>query len=312
MSIDYTSTELIADIKQRASVPNSQNLITDANFVRFLSGKLHSEIVPIVLSVRENYFVSFQDTVITTTTEATNRYPVPSRAIGMRLKDLKLVDSGGEERDIPHLTYLDKSAGVSESSFSYLENHAGGQHGFFFEGNDVRLFPADAFTGDSLRLYFFRRPNRLVKTSDAGKITAIDTGTNVVTLDNAPTTWTASTTFDVINGQPGFNSRQDDQTITAIAGADLTFSSLPSGMVVGDYVAESGESPIPQIPYEGFPFLAQLGVIKVLEGIGDKSGLAVARDDKITARKDFIQIISPRVEEKPRKTIAHRGLWRTG
>jgi hypothetical protein len=306
MAIDYTSTELLNDVKQRAGVPTTQNLFTESKFVRFLANKIISDLQPLIMSAREDFFVERQDTTITAATEATNKYPIPSRAIGMKLKDVKLVDPNDDENetDLPHLNSIDRSA-RSVGRYNSLFGH-------WIEANNVRLFLKGSYTGHKLRLYYFRRPNRLVPTNEAGKITAINTGTNVVTLDNAPSSWTASTTFDVIEGKPGFKSLQDDQTITLISGFDLTFSSLPTDMVVGDYVAESGESPIPQIPYDAFPLLSQIGAIKVLGALTDKSGVELALEDFARMRKDFLTLVSPRVDDKPRKAVSRSGLWRSG
>lgn len=304
MAVDYTMTQVVSDLKQIASIPTSQNLFDEQKIVRFMDLKLRTDLLPLIMSAREEFFVHTTDYTIDTTTEATNEYAIPERAVGMKLKLVTLVDSNDEEEDLPRITYRDRSL-PGFTDFQRIWGH-------YIQDNHVRLHMADSFTGKTLRLYWYRRPNKLVRTSQSGKITAIDTGTKVVTLDNAPTTWTASTTFDVIQGKPGFKSLKDDQTITNIAGFDLTFSTLPTGMAVGDYVAESKESPIAQIPEEFFPLLSQVGAIKALEGLGDKSGWRVAIEDYKTMRKELLKLITPRVDDQAQKVVARKGLWRTG
>jgi hypothetical protein len=304
MANDYTTTELIADVKQRASVPTNQNLITDTALIRFLDNKLKSDLVPLVISAREEYFVHTFDHAITTASADTNEYKIPPRAIGMKLKDVTIVSSNGnDENPVPRLTYRDKAL----PAFTDYQRI----WGFWVKANYIKLHIRTTFIGDTLRLYYFRRPNRLVATSRAGEITNIDVPTKVVTLDNAPTDWTTNTTFDVIKGEPGFHSVADDQTITNKTGFDLTFSSLPDDMEVGDFVAEAGESPIPQIPWEGFPLLAQLGAIKILEALGDKTGWQVATQEYQVLRTEFLKLLSPRVDDQPQRIVARKGIWRT-
>jgi len=302
--IDYTTNELIEDIKQRASVPTSQSLFNEDRFVRFLSSKLRDNVVPLMLSVREDYFVTYVDLDVTNLTAETNKYSLPERAIGMKLKDVVLVDDRGNEEQLPRLTYQDKA----------LPGHVDYQslYGFYVEGNSIRLFVQDSFVGETLRMYYYRRPNALVKTSNAGKILTIDSGTGVVTLDNAPTTWTTATTFDLICGKPPFDSKSDDTAITAIGGFDLTFATIPEGLAVGDWVCEANESVIPQIPYEGFSLLVQLGVVKVLEALNDTRGWQTAVEDYKQMQMDVKTMLSPRVDEATLKTVSRNGVWRNG
>lgn len=299
---DYTTTELIADIKQRCSVPTSQNLFDESKFVRFLSNKLRDNILPQIMSAREDFFVASEDIAITTTTQATNAYAIPQRAVGMKLKTVVLVDAQGNEEELPRLSYKDKSLP------GYVDYQS--LYGYYLEGNKVRLHLADSYVNQTLRMYFFRRPNQLVKTSEAGKITNIDTGTNVITLDNAPTSWTTSTTFDAICADPPFDSKADDLTITNIAGFDLTFATIPDELAVGDWIAVAGESPVAQIPYEAYSLLTQLGVIKVLEALKDTQGMQNAVNDYNQMRQDFFTMITPRVDGQPKKVVSRTGTWR--
>lgn len=296
--LDYTTDELLNDVKRRASVPVSQNLFDASEMLAFLSNQMIGLLVPRIMSVREDFFVKYEDVDIVS---GTTRYGIPRRAIGQKLRDIKLVGSSGAETDIPRLGYKEK-----DFDYSHL-------WGYFFEGENIVLYPDEkGFLQEDVRMYYFRRPNRLVRTSDAGKITAIDTGTNEVTLDNAPTSWTASTVFDVIKGQPGFESVQDDQTITNIAGNILTFSSLPSAMAVNDYVAEQGESPIPQIPYEAFSILAELGAVQVMKSLGHMSAMQASQAMLNVLEEGLLTMISPRADGTPKKVVSRKGIWRVG
>ena len=96
-----------------------------------------------------------------------------------------------------------------------------------------------------------------------------------------------------------------------IAGFDVTLSTLPDGIAVGDYVSESGKSPIPQIPYEGHHLLAQLVAIKVLEALGDAKGMQLAMSKYDSMLKNFIKLITERVDSSPKKIISRGSIFKS-
>lgn len=300
MALDYTSTAVIADLKRRGKIPTNQNLYQETDLAAILSAEINDTILPRIMSVREDHFVTFKDTLIVTGTDS---YAIPQRAVGGKLKDVVIVDNLGTVlEDLPRLTYTDVSL---FSPMDYVK-----LYGFYLQGDDVRLYPnASGWNGRYLRQYYFRRPNKLVVTTAAGKITAINTGTLEVTLDNAPSTWTAATTFDVIAGRPNFRSVVDDAVITNIAGSVLTFTSV-TGFTVGDYVAEAGESPVPQIPYDAFGWLAQRGALKAVESIANQQELAAHIAAATDQEARFIDKITPRVDDAPKKIVSRKGIFR--
>lgn len=300
MSVDYTTTALIANLKRRASIPASQALFNEATMLEFLSDEMLSLLVPQVMSVREKYFETFTDYTLVS---GTDTYIVPRRAIGGKVANFTFVDANGEELPCERLSTKD---------VEYTSTLDGGHlSGALIRGNHIHMLPdAATFVPLSLRVYYYRRPNRLVKESQAGKVTAI-VG-SVVTLNNTPTSWTTSTTFDAIKGSPGFETLADDSTINTLSGNDLTFDTVPTGLAVGDWIAESGESPVPQIPYELHATLAQMGATKVLEALGDQAGLQAGQAKQQIQEKNALTLLTPRVEDKPKKLVSRKGLWRQG
>lgn len=295
--IDYTSTANIEGVKRRATLPdNAQGLFPDDDICKILTAELHSDIVPLLMGVAEEFFLHNKDHDIVS---GTNYYEIPARAAGQKLKDVVLLDSSGNESI---LSRIDPSE-IKHSSVK----------GFHFEDDRVRLLPDGAtYSQFDLRMKYFRRPNNIVETTDAGRITAINTGTRQVTIANLPVAWTTSTTFDFIKGTPGFKSRADDQAISAINSASkiLTFSSaLPDGLIVGDWVAESGFSPIAQIPYDVHPLLEQRAVIKILEGLGDREGMSAAGDVYKDMVDKFMVLVTPRSDGTPKKIISRNPLF---
>lgn len=300
MAIDYTTTELVADLKRRVLVPTKQSLFDESEFIAFMSNEMISKVVPLIMRHKEDYFVKYEDQTVIA---GTDDYAIPIRAIGAKLKDICFVDAEGTESPIDRIEYGDKQVP------QVLDVNSSG--GFYFRGNYVVLHPSGDYVGKTLRLYYYRRPNRLVKANRGGKILSINTGTKEVTLDSAPTDWTAATVVDVTKGKPPFDPVADDQTLTNKAGFVLTFSSLPSRMAVGDYIAEQYETIVPQVPYEAYPLISQLGGIKVVEGLGNTAKLQAAQAKFNELEKEFVYTINPRADEKPKRAISRTGLWRS-
>lgn len=298
MSIDFTVNSLISTIRDKALLPNSQLLYQPSDLVNILTRELLTDIVPLLMAEQQEYLVVDYDQAINT---SQNSYLIPTRAVGVKLRDVVLVDNNNFERNMPRLQpeftkglYVPFVLGI----------------GFFVKNNSIVIYPnTSTLSPYTLRMKYYRRPNNLALTSDCGQITAIDTNTNTLTLANLPAAWTLSTTFDFIQNQPPFMCWAEDQTITALTSNTLTFTnSLPDNLSVGDWVAEAGYSPIAQIPYEAFPLLAQRAVIEVLAGMNDSEGLKQATDIYQDMVQKFKDLVAPRVDGSIQKINTRSGL----
>ena len=300
MAIDYTTTALISSVKRRASVPTSQSLFEATDFNAILTDEMQSIIVPLIMAEQQDFFVHAKDLAISGT--ATD-FDIPTRSIGMKVKDVGFYNSSSNNFDSrPRLTINDFGDPQGDMVKSL--------GGFYLQGNTIKFSVAPTNTGDTLRVYYYRRPNNLVAENKAAKITSIDTDNKILTFGSRPTAWTTSTTFDLIKGTPGFHSLSDDATISAIDTLTLTFSDeLPTGLAVGDWVGESGESAVAQVPYSAHPLLAQLGSIKVLEALGDLKGMQMAQEKYQMLVQNFIRTISKRVDNSPKKIVNRNGIF---
>jgi hypothetical protein len=153
-------------------------------------------------------------------------------------------------------------------------------------------------------MYHYVRRNALVDVTAVGQITSINTSTMVLTLNNVPSTFTTSVTYDLVKATPGFKNYVIDQVPTAVTASSITFSALPSGLSVGDYVCLSGESPIPQITYELFPLLIQKALAVILRGINDIQGSAKAEQEITRLEESSRRLISDRVDESAKKIVS--------
>lgn len=301
MARDYTTASLINSLKLRASIPTSQTLFTDQDLVDFMTQEMHNVMVPAIHSVREEFFVTYEDTVLVGGQAA---YDIPSRAVGAHLRDVQLVDSNG---NLGALTRINPDA---LSSPSFLGVPYSIPTGFYIQGNKVYLSPtpSSSISGYSVRLKYERRPNDLCLIQNGPRITGIDSGTGVITLTGVPSGWTTSLTYDIISSVPHFNTIAENKSITAKTSNTVTMTTIPSGVAVDQYMAEAGFSPIPQIPYEGFFVLAQFGAAKALEAQNDDNATRV-RDIAMKMLEDFLKVITPRVDGEAEIVVSNKSLF---
>jgi hypothetical protein len=169
-----TSNDLVASVQRKISMPLSQNLFTAKDILAFANEELFIAQVPSVLEFHEEYFVF---TMTVPIIPKIHRYPIPTRAIGMKLRDVKWQDSNKNLFDMSRVNPEDKAfyqqnIGTSETISKY-----------YIEGNDLVLLPALTVTNSiNLIFYYFLRPNQLVANERAAIITAF---TNTITVLNA-------------------------------------------------------------------------------------------------------------------------------
>ena len=80
----FTSQDLIDSIKRRASIPDSQSMITDDEILDFANEEMELNLVPLILSKHEGYFLTREDVP---TVSGQTSYQIPYRAIGGKLRE---------------------------------------------------------------------------------------------------------------------------------------------------------------------------------------------------------------------------------
>lgn len=279
----YTSGYSVAAVRRRGLIATAGKL-TETDLLGFLDDATQDYIVPILMSVREGFLIAKEDTsLVADQTE----YAMPERASAERLYRVLLVDSAGEE------TALDRVETARRSD----------QEGFELVDNTIVI--SGSVSGySSLRVEYFRMPNRLVALSATCKVASFTDTT--VTVDDIPSTFSTSEPVDFIAGNAGFRCRAIDKTPTNVnQGTNvLTFTSgdIPSTLAVGDYVALAGQTPIMQIPQSLRPLAEQRAVCLALEALGDGK-LSTALKSLADMEKRLVPTLASRVPGAPRVII---------
>lgn len=293
-----TTDTLIDSVKRRAMIPETQQTFQEVDFLAFANEELDLGIIPHVLSFHEEYFVR---TDLVDLVANTSRYQIPERAVGGKLREISYQDVSGNIFEMSRIKIDDIPSyqnNVIQNSFTL----------FYVEGSEICLVPVTGnLPSGQLRFSYYLRPNEMVAESAVAIITNINTTTGVVTVSSIPDTFTLSTTFDVIQTKSPHRTLEMDILATGIdtSAKTLTFSTddLPSSLVVGDHIALSEQTIVPQVPSDLHSMLAQRVAARCLEALGDAAGLGAANTKLTEMEKKTGTIIDDRVEGAPLKVV---------
>lgn len=305
--VDYTVNSIISSIKRRITLPDAQNLYSPDDLIAFMGDELSSTIVPLIHSVQQEYWVNVHDVSLV---QNKTDYKIPIRGAANGLRLVTLLDNNGNEIDYPLLR-----PEMTASSYNWLSPYSTSTlYGFYMQDDHIVMFPNSVVTNpvNSVRFRFERQPNQLCSTDEAAQVTGI--AGNIITVNNIPTDWTTSTTVDWINGAIAFQSKGDDLVITAIntGASTITLASVPSDAAIGDWMAASGTSPIPQIPYQLFPFLAQIVANLCMAGMADSQPYQDGKKKQAEMKEDILKLLQPRDMGNVQTVVNRGGLFDNG
>lgn len=301
MALSYTTDKLIETVKRRGSIPTTQALFTEQQFVDIANDEMEVTLVPALMAVNEEFFVQYIDVVVPATASP-YAIDIPKQAIGMKLRDVVWVDDpNGALRNLPRLELERISSTEILGEVSYA--------GFMLQGNQVILTPSTS--GGTLRLYYYARPLNLCLLSESGKITSVDPINNLITVDNLPNSWQVGDTVNVIGSYQPFATRIASGVITLLSSPSIELDTV-EGVQVGDYIALEGYAPIPQLPVEAHKILAQAAAVKALEAMGDQAGMQVAEIKLQSNLQSMLTLITPRVTGEVKKVVNISSPWKAG
>lgn len=304
---DYLVDGLVTSLKNKYLTPQSQNTFDDDDIVSLLDEEMRACIVPLVSSVYEEYWVENYDQAVT----GAASYTVPQRTAAAVLRDIVFVDTQGNEIDMQQLSPVQ-----IKSTFPFGFQLPLYTFGYYLQNDKVFLYPQQAqnATQYTLRMKFIRRPNNLTLSSNCGQVQSFSSITNIVTLGSLDSTWTTSTTFDIIQNFPQFSAIDEDVAITNINTStnQITLSSIPSGLAVGMWFCPTLMSCIPQIPYEAFSALVWRGVLTLAESLGDSQGAQLGEKRFQDAKISLLQLMTPRVQGGTKKVVNRNSPYNWG
>lgn len=299
---EFDTDALVARIIQDAKIPRGSQYRDAGVLLRMSDDAMRTVIMPELLRVGEGHLAAVKSVPLVA---GQSRVRMPSRAV--RLLDVSLLNAEGvplygfaratveQERELRSLGYLRKP---------------GAPRLWMLEGSTIVLAPAVEASGAyTLVLRYARRPSRLSLAASCGTVTGTDTVGSVTTLTFAPSGALGTpSVLDVVKGTPDFESLADDTACTSTSATTVTVPSSLGAMVeVGDYLCPPGTSPVPQIPLDYHPVLAQAVVVHVLKEQRDVEGMTVAQGTLAALLASAQPTIDARSEE-PEVCVVHNWL----
>jgi len=277
MANTYTTNDIFENVKLLSHMPEGNATFTEANVITLADRELQTALIKQILSVREGYYLTYEDFDVNSTGE----YAIPSKAIGGALYNIEILQNS---------TVIQVNRIEPQEQFStlYPTSYA---YGFYIKGNTIKIMPVPP-VGDP-RIWYLRRPNKLVATSACGQITAVS-GADI-TVSSLPSTFLVGTSVDLAQDQPTFNIL-GTREITAINSLTVTLDSAVTDLAVGDWLCLENQTPVPQIPVEFRPLLEQRVVVKVYELQGYLPKMQAAQAKLKELEKDLFDLITPRTQ----------------
>ncbi len=239
-----------------------------------------------------------------TLTPGVARYRLPSKVWGP-LKELLYVDAGGEARDlvvmgIHELGRLPQNARPSTGSPFFI----------YVDGDHFGLWPTPTSSDYTVRVIYYREPNALTLEANARRITAL--------LDDEGGEFTLSTTtsdfdnvdLDFIGDGNGHQCVADDRRSVSVTATTLTMDSKVTEAAVGDWVAQSGFTPVAQIPNHMVPQLCDVVAAACANSNGDDKSFARNLGRAREREQRGTPTIDPRVEAEPVYVVGQDSAWR--
>lgn len=170
----YTSDTLIEAVKRKISFPIAQVTFSEEDILAFADEEMFLSQVPSILQYHEEYFVYTEDQALVANQ---SRYPIPTRAIGMKLRDVFYKDSSGQLIEMSRINPDDKAYLQTKGDTFPTPMY------YYFQNNNVIISPevGPSVTG-SLQFSYYLRPNALVPNERAAVSTSFS---KTVTIINA-------------------------------------------------------------------------------------------------------------------------------
>ncbi len=299
-----TSDDLIASIERRILVPLNQSTFSEQDFLDFATEEMNLGVVPMVISNHEDYYVFPEDVGLIANQ---TKYDIPYRAIGNKIKDIYLVDSGG---NLFEMTRVQKSDTVSSADTAhYLGSNLSR---FYVENNQVCLTvdPDVVSSAYSLRFSYYIRPNALVPNVEIAQVISVDRNTGIITVDAVPDKFLesnldgSSRLIDFIKAKSPHKIMSYDVSVSAFDQNSTTITldpaDIPADLQMNDIIAMAGETCIPQIPSDLHVLLAHRVATRILESLGDTEGLQNANVKLKELESKSNILVTNRVDDAPK------------
>lgn len=309
----YLASALVADVRRRGMLPSSSSSsagYTDADILSHANAEMAAYMVPLVMSINEEFYTTSVDVPVTAGQWA---YRLPNRSVGGKLRDVQLI-LGGQLMNLARLE--------PEELVLYSATSAGTPSAFYLDAGCVNLTPIPG-AGLTLRLRYYARPGQLTVTAtDFTQISTIaSSSASSLVLNIASSTGSGLTSAnyaDIVSSQSPYEPLLLSGYILSNSGTQITLNSLTTAQLYnysaignfqtggpgrGAYICKENESPIVQLPDELVSLLSWRTLAGVLRQMGHHERLGACEAECERLEKVALRLLAPRVDGEPKKLI---------
>lgn len=290
-----TVDDFLDGVKLRIVLPGNQALFGDDKILLFANKLIRTDIVPMLTSMRQDYFVKSVDTPLI---QGVTTYPLVPRAAGRTLRDIKIRLTA---QDVFSLFKIEV-----EEEHIYRNQGQGVPRGYYLQGDKVVVLPPPGSSLYVVEQWIERRPSDLTLLGNTSQVLSI--AGLLVTVDSIPTGLSVNSLVDLISQYEAYETWAEDIGITTINGTTLTLTSVPTGLVPGDRIALAHQTPFMPFPDEINGYLEGILARRMLITIGDDAGANALAVEIAADRKGIENLMQPRNRGETTKICNRRGL----
>lgn len=311
-----TVTELVSRIRDVGNLAvradtTDQKIVDEANAV------MSTVLVPVFRKMRGGFLRDSVDQAIVANQVA---YPIPERGVESGVEQVKYLDADGNEIiDLKEINTR-QIGRLSPQWWLVSDTTATTPSSFYFDQGAVNLSPVVTVAVGSLRMYYQRRPGKLVLDSlvsgnhtQVGVISSIASNSQIscsAALDFYTNGYALGlTTIDVMSAHSPYKLLAKDVVISAPGVGSVTLAPtvadlytpwLAGTIQAGDYVTFARTSFIPEVPQEWHDILVDFSVARMHAKLGNLRAEQTIKDDANARLKLLIASTSPRGSNVPR------------
>lgn len=297
------TSEFLTEVRRAMGAPTYQARFSATDVLEIASSNQTNFVVPQIRSLRKDFFVVSKDFTMAVDEDT---IAIPARAAGRAVRKLWITDvtSSPKINDFWELKYLDLSDIINLTA-------TGDTFGYYFEDDDIKLFPACAAT-NIVRLFYLYRPGNLVEQSRTCTVTNV--GTDTLTVDATPSVIAVGSKIDVVKVEPGFKTLVEDLTLTARSANSVTVSGYDfstKSISVGDIVSLARETSVIQLPEDAHEVLVWATAQEMATSLGIAEMIQHTEKALTGALNGMRAAMAPRSED-PQTIINSSSLLRSG